>query len=122
MADIVSNDSRLDVAKQVASVLDSHKAGNVVLLDVRECSSIADYFIICTSNSDAHLRGLVSHLKDFFEDVGIRVLRSSSAVEWFLLDCGDIIVNIMNSDTRDFYRLEELWHDAPVIFQSSGSN
>ena len=92
--------------------------GDVVALDVRDISSIADYFIIVTATSVPHLKALAGHLE---EEVRKEFQRRPLAVdgepvsEWVLIDFGSVLVHIMGEETRRKYDLERLWSDAPVL-------
>ncbi|MBE6381386.1 MAG: ribosome silencing factor [Lentisphaerae bacterium] len=92
--------------------------GNVVALDVRDISSIADYFIIVTATSVPHLKALTGHLE---EEVKKEFQRRALAVdgepasEWVLIDFGSVLVHIMGEEARSRYDLERLWSDAPRL-------
>lgn len=92
--------------------------GDVVALNVRDISSIADYFVIVTATSVPHLKALVSHLE---ESVREKFQRRALAVdgeptsEWVLIDFGSVLIHVMGEDARAKYELERLWGDAPRL-------
>ena len=92
--------------------------GDVVALDVRDISSIADYFVIVTATSVPHLKALVSHLEDVVRE---KFQRRAFAVdgepvsEWVLIDFGSVLVHVMGAESRAKYELERLWGDAPRL-------
>ena len=92
--------------------------GNVVALNVRDISSIADYFVIVTATSVPHLKALAGFLE---EEVKKEFQRRPLAVdgepfsEWVLIDFGSVLVHIMGEEARSRYDLERLWSDAPRL-------
>lgn len=94
---------------------DNKKAENIVVLDVRELSSVTDYFVIASGTSEPHLRAIVEEITDQLRDqYELRPVRRDGSVHgaWVVLDFFDVIVHIMRADVRDRYDLEGLWGDA----------
>lgn len=107
----------------VVKLLDDLKALNIKVLNVEGMTSIADRMIICSGRSNRHVGSIASNLvielkKHKAQPLGIEGLNNS---EWVLVDLGDIIVHIMQQDARDFYNLEALWGNVPVIHSSSNT-
>ena len=98
-------------------VIDAGKAENIVQLEVTELSVLADYFILCTANSDPHLRALSERLKrEVSKKYGFKPrLDGAPASQWIVMDFGNVVVHILSSEMRDLYQLESLWGDAPTI-------
>ena len=89
---------------------------DVVVLNVRDISSIADYFIIVTATSIPHLKALVGHLEETVrEKFQCRPLAvdGEPSSEWVLIDFGSVLIHIMGEEARNRYELERLWSDAP---------
>jgi ribosome-associated protein len=107
-------DIRLDLFIQ--AVLE-RKAEAIVALDVRDLTSIADTFIICSGRSSRQVSAIAEHVERFLKDNGIRPLSVDGRREghWVLMDYGDIIVHVFYEETRNFYDLEGLWVDAKRI-------
>lgn len=106
------------LAALCARTLDNLKGENIVALDLRTIdSSPADYFIICSANSDTHARALNDALTRATVSVGERRPRSEGrdVGDWVLLDYFDVVVHIFRTEARDYYKLEKLWGDAPVL-------
>ena len=87
------------------------------MLDIRGLSIIADYFVICTGTSDRQVRAIA---KDIDEQLGKRGLNAihvegMADAHWVLLDYGSVIVHVFDPATRDYYRLEKLWAEAPRV-------
>jgi ribosome-associated protein len=91
------------------------KATDLVVLDVREHTSIADYFVIVSGRSDTQVRSIAEHIEDVCRKSGYRPLAVEGLRhgQWVLLDFGDVVVHVFYGPVRDFYDLERLWSDAP---------
>ncbi|MBO5713995.1 MAG: ribosome silencing factor [Clostridia bacterium] len=100
-------------AEEVCKVLVDHKAEDVVSIDVKEKSGIADYFVIAGGRSMTHTRALIEHVDEEMSKLGFEPTRSEGVREgrWAVLDYGDVIVHIFNDESRLFYHLEQLWGD-----------
>ena len=106
--------SSLEIAKLSAQAALDKKAEDLIVLDVSGISSFADYFVIMSGRSTRHVQGLAEAV-----DSKLRTKRMSNANTeglkeglWVLLDYDDVIVHIFYKETRGFYDLEGLWHDA----------
>src|SRR5512135_390385 len=97
---------------------DDKKAEDIVILDVRELSSVTDYFVIASGTSEPHLRAIVEEITDKLrEEQHLRPRSIDGAIQtaWVVLDYFDVIVHVMRQDVRDRYDLETLWGDAPRV-------
>ena len=97
---------------------DNKKAEGIVILDVRELSSVTDYFVIASGTSEPHLRAIVDEITDKLrEDQHLRPKAVDGTLQaaWIVLDYFDVIVHVMRKDIRDRYDLETLWGDAPRV-------
>ncbi|MBV7389920.1 MULTISPECIES: ribosome silencing factor [Enterococcus] len=96
---------------------DSKRAVDIVALDVREVSLLADYFMICQANSDRQINAIVEEIVDKEEENGATVKRieGKDGGKWVLIDLGDLIVHVFSPTEREFYNLEKLWSDAPLV-------
>ena len=108
----------LALAQHIVDIAADRQASDILLLDLRAISPIADYFVICSGNSDRQLealeREIVGQLRDH-EHARPRQREGSPASGWVLLDYGDVVVHIFSASEREFYRLEELWSAAPTV-------
>lgn len=112
------DDSQL--AHLIVEKLESHQAVGITLLDVRELTSIADYFVICAADSDRQARALQEILEvELKQEHKTRPLSTEgeAASGWILLDYNSVLVHIFSKPARAFYRLEELWKAAPVVLK-----
>ncbi len=91
--------------------VDDMKARDIVKLDVRETSSITDYLVICTGTSKRHVQSIADHVAKEARHAGETPIgqEGQDVGEWVLVDLGDVVVHVMQDQTRDFYDLEKLW-------------
>ncbi len=97
---------------------DNKKAEDLLILDVRELSSVTDYFVIAAGTSEPHLRAIVDEIADRLrEDYGVRpkAIDGTFRAAWVVLDYFDVIVHVMRGDVRQRYDLETRWGDAPRV-------
>jgi ribosome-associated protein len=93
------------------------KGYDIVMLDVRPVSPLADYFIICSGDAERQVSAIVDEIVGRADESGFRPLRieGTPASGWMVLDYGSIIVHILMPAHRDYYQLERLWSDAPLV-------
>ncbi|MEO8479685.1 MAG: ribosome silencing factor [Gemmatimonadota bacterium] len=106
-----------DAVDLVVSAIEDAKGTKLLVLDLRGLSDAADYFVIASGTSDAHVRGIAHRVVDTLYEEGMKVrhVEGLPAGRWVLLDVADIIVHLFHPETRAFYRLERLWQDAPAL-------
>jgi ribosome-associated protein len=112
-------DSR-KLARLCREFADNKKAENIVILDVRNLSSVTDYFVIASGMSEPHLRAIVDEITDRLRaEHGVRPRAVDGTVHgaWVVLDYFDVIVHIMRQNIRERYDLEGLWGDAARVKQ-----
>jgi len=104
----------VNIAVQAA---EDKKAWDVTVLDIREVSVIADYFVICSGRSSTHVQAIAENIQEKLGEKGLPVLRREGFREcgWVLLDYGDVVVHVFREAERQFYNLERLWGDARVV-------
>jgi len=109
--------SGLELAQLCARIALDHKAEDLVVLDVHELTSFTDYFVIMSGRSTRHVQGLADNIEKEMRSKRISSKFSEGLQEgqWVLLDYSDVIVHIFYKETRAFYNLDGLWHDAPKI-------
>jgi ribosome-associated protein len=93
------------------------KAIDVVVLDISNLTTIADYFVICSGSSDIHVQAIAETIEEFFAKENIPFHREGEykSSKWILIDGGDIVVHIFHEDMREFYDIENLWGDAEIV-------
>lgn len=100
--------------------MEDKQATGITLLDLREVSVLADYFVICTVASSRQATALLDGIQTTLRPQGHRPLRrpeGNPEAGWTLLDYGDVVVHIFDDATRNFYKLEELWKEALVVLK-----
>ncbi len=113
--------SSLELARLAGRAALDKKAEDIIILDVRGISSFTDYFVIMSGRSTRHVQGLA----DAVNAALCKKRNRESATEglreglWVLLDFDDVVVHIFYHESRSFYDLEGLWHDAPRIDMES---
>jgi ribosome-associated protein len=117
--------SSRETALAAARCIDAHKGEDTVVLAIGELTTVADYFVIATAHSSTHLDSLARELFQLLRGAGVRPLnrhRRTAASGWMLVDCGDVIVHLMETEQREFYDLERLWFRAGRVPYSSKSS
>ena len=115
----VSLDSNA-LARHLVDIIEDKQAADIVLLDIREQTSIADYFVIATVDNERQANAIEDELlRQLQLEQNIRPLGIEGAGAngggWILLDYGDVIVHLFTEEARHFYDLEELWSQANVV-------
>ena len=101
-----------------ARAANDKKASDIMVQDVRELVSVTDYFVIATASNSRQVNAIVDNIE---EDVrrkgGMKPTHREGGAEgmWTLLDYGEFVVHVFQPEARDYYRLEALWNDAPVL-------
>ena len=93
------------------------QASNIVLLDVREVCSFADYFVICSGESERQLRTIQDEIEKGLKQEGVPPHHREGTTDsgWLLLDYGDIIVHVFGMEQREYYKLDSLWNRARTV-------
>lgn len=107
----------LEMVHEIAKLLESKKAADMKAIEIKDLTTLGDYFIIASGASNTQVRALADAVEDGMSKRGIEPRRTEgyqSAV-WIVLDYGEVIVHIFHEQTREFYSLERLWADAPQI-------
>lgn len=88
-----------------------------VALYISPYSSVGDYFVISSGTSQRHVQGVADHIREKLSNEGATLLRSSGyeSGEWIILDYGDVVVHIFYEPSRHYYKLDELWSEAPCL-------
>lgn len=105
------------LAKAIVDVASDKKAADIILLDIRDVTTIADYFVICNGNNTRQVQAIADAIDEELGKQGANVLHREGTAEtgWLLLDFGDVIVHIFGVKEREYYRLERLWSAAKTV-------
>jgi ribosome-associated protein len=103
------------LAHAVARLALSKKAGDIVIMDLRGLTSMTDYFVVCSADSDVQIRAIAAAVDEGMQMKGAAAWhKESGSSNWVLLDFVDVVVHIFHTSTRTFYNLEKLWGDAKI--------
>lgn len=104
------------VAILAAQAAKDKKAHNIIILDLKELSAITDYFVICSGDSDLHVKAIANQIVEDLEkqDESPWHVEGHSHANWILLDYVDVVVHVFYQKIREYYALERLWGDAPM--------
>jgi ribosome-associated protein len=107
----------LEIARRAVEAASDRQAVNIVLLDVSSLCSFADYFVICSGESQRQLRAIFDEVEKSLKSEGAPPLRQegSSDSGWLLLDYGNVIVHIFGAEEREFYALDDFWREAKTV-------
>jgi ribosome-associated protein len=111
----------IDIARFIVAAIEDKKAENIVLLDLRPDTVIADFFVICNGNSDRQLKALADHIRAEIKEKFNRLPFSTEGIAesgWVLMDYGDIIVHLFLPRERAYYDLEGLWRKEANVLLS----
>lgn len=106
----------------LAKCIEENKGIDVVALDISEQCSWTNGFIIATTSSAAQRGGILKALKETIKENGWDALnpaKNNKEDNWIFLDCGDVVVNLMSSEAREYYELEERWFESETLFKQA---
>ncbi len=105
-----------ELAILAARTMHEQRAEDIVVLDLRALIDYADYFVIGSAASLARTRGVAGKVESvLLQNGGKRLNQPDRESAWTLVDFGDVLAHVFDAEARDFYRLEDLWGDAPRI-------
>ncbi|MFB0516829.1 MAG: ribosome silencing factor [Candidatus Neomarinimicrobiota bacterium] len=92
------------------------KAKEIIIMDLRELTSVTDFFVLCTGESDVQVKAIVDHLHETLdaEDTKPSHIEGYDQLSWVLIDYIDVVAHIFLPEVRDYYGLERLWADAKI--------
>ena len=105
--------------KLVTKAAEAKKAENLQVLDLRERTLIADYFVVCSGGSNIHIKAIVDGILDGLKDHGMKHPKVEGYAEarWVLIDAGDVVIHVFSPDEREFYDLESIWRGVEAALQ-----
>lgn len=104
------DNKKLDI---IVEACENKKGTDIEVLNIKELSSIADYFVIVSGNSSSQVNALCDEIEEKMSEAGFITnnLEGKNSMRWILLDYGDIIVHVFHRDEREYYNIERLWKD-----------
>lgn len=114
--EVIEIDTREKALVMARAALEK-KAERLLVLDVREITTIADYFIICSGNTSRQANAIADEIDYTLSKQGVypHHVEGQPECKWVLMDYGDVVVHVFDAETRDFYDLEGLWGFAPAV-------
>lgn len=109
----------MDLARLIVDAIADKHGDDIVVLDLRTISLIADYFVISSADTDRQIHAITEEVLARAKEHGIRPLHIEGEADsgWVLMDYGGVIVHFFAPETRAYYALEELWKDASVVLR-----
>lgn len=100
-----------EVLKLVEAVLDDDKADDVVIIDLKGKTEIADFLVVASGTSQRHVGAMTDHIQRKLKTAGVKgvAVEGAPQCDWVLIDAGDVIVHLFRPEVRDFYSLEKIW-------------
>lgn len=103
------------LARSIAKLTLTKKADDVVMMDLRGLTSMADYFVVCSADSDIQVKAIADAVEEGMERKGVRPWHcEAGSSNWVLLDYVDVVLHVFHKNLRHFYNLEKLWGDAKM--------
>jgi ribosome-associated protein len=114
---MTATDEALDMARVAVAAAVDKKAQDIVVLDVSEQLVITDCFVIASASNERQVNAIVDEIEEKMRLAGYKPARREGAREgrWTLLDFVDIVVHVQHQEERDFYALDRLWRDCPIV-------
>ena len=105
-----------EIATLAGETISAKKGEDIVIIDIAQQSSFADYFVNATASNDRQLKALTDEVEDKLAEQSVlpKNIEGSPSSGWILMDYGDVIVNIFLPEQRDTYRLEKIWGDSEM--------
>ncbi len=121
---IITSVTPLQLSRLIANAAADKKARGIVRLDIRQKSSIADYFVICEGDTDRQVRAITDSIVEACQAKGVRPLRTAGYAEgsWVVLDYASVIVHVFLPGERSYYDLESLWKIPAKAGQKTAEN
>ncbi|RJQ48929.1 MAG: ribosome silencing factor [Nitrospiraceae bacterium] len=107
------------MALRAAETAHDKKAKDIIILELTELSTIADYFVICSGENPVQIKAVAEAIQEKFSKNKVFPLGKEGLdfARWVLIDYGDVVIHIFDEETRAFYDLEKLWIDAPRVVE-----
>lgn len=111
-----------ELAEKILQVVDDKIGKDTVIIDLKSVSTIGDYFILTSGDTQRQTKVIADEIVDELEkeNIFVRNKEGHQTGSWILLDYGDLVVHIFEKETREFYDLEKIWQDAKIIPVTDG--
>lgn len=114
----LTKENTCKIACKAAQVLDDKLAKDIIILNISNVSSIADYFVICSGETSTQIRSLSEYVKEELKnsfELHPKGSETDAKNRWHLLDYGDVVVHIMHREERQYYAIEKFWSHACTV-------
>jgi ribosome-associated protein len=108
----------LELARHIVDIIADQKGENVLLLDIRDISILADYFVIGGTTSDRQTKAILDDVRERVKqetDASLLHVEGEPGTGWILMDYGDVVVHLFSEEMRRYYDLEDLWQEGRVV-------
>ncbi len=114
---MTATDRAVELVHAAARAASDKLATNLLAFDVSEQLAISDAFVLASGSNDRQVKAIVDQVEDSLREIGAKPLRREGERDgrWVLIDYGEIVVHVQHEEEREFYALERLWRDCPVI-------
>jgi ribosome-associated protein len=114
---VSATDHALQLATTAAQAASDKLAENILAFDVSEQLVITDVFVLCSAKNDRQVKSIVDEVEDRLRELGAKPVRREGERDgrWVLIDYGDVVVHVQHEEERQFYALERLWRDCPLV-------
>ena len=105
-----------ELVDEIVTLIQSKKGFDITLLNLKELSAMADYFVICSADANIQVKAIADEVDKKLRKAGIKCYHKEgyNSLNWVLLDYFDVVVHIFRKESREFYNLEKLWGDAEI--------
>ena len=105
------------LARRAVELADEKQASEIVMLDIRQVSTIADYFVICSAETERQIRAIVEAIDEGIkQEIGLDPrIEGRSETGWIVLDYADVVVHVFSEEQREYYQLDRLWSKTPPV-------
>lgn len=114
---VMKGDDAMALSVAAARTARNDNCTDIVVLDLRGISPVADYFVIATGTSDRQMRSTADDIAEFGKSIGLKVWKTAGmdSGTWIVMDFVDVVVHIFDADHRDYYDLELIWGECPRV-------
>ena len=103
-------------AQRISELMLEKKALDIIIIDVRKITTLTDFFVVCTSESEPQTRAITNHINQKMKEEGVKSwhIEGYEHLDWVLVDFVNIVVHIFSKETREYYEFERLWADGTI--------
>lgn len=103
--------------KVIVDAIEDKMGEDICIRNIGQTSSIADYFVIASADNERKVKAIADHIEEKMEEIDyfVKSKEGYTTLKWVLMDYGDVIIHIFTNEERDFFNLDRLWKDAPLV-------